>query len=200
MIVSYYHLTHFERSQRAIKASRPDARWVYTTPGEPHLYPDDVAKQWNQGDDLLIVEGDIVAGPMDYQLMEDCPFGWCAAPYPLGTSRKMFGYGYGFTKFSKGFQAGLPYEDVQFHGLQEYYQECLPCQHIEHYCEDCQDRVCHLHQDTYMWHELIRRFGVNVRPHWHRPVQHLHLGHRELVDAKMGLMTWRAPHPWAQQN
>lgn len=202
MRTSYYYLDTYPRSQRAIQKFQPDADWVYTTRGMPWLYPDDVASKWGQGDDLLIVEGDIVAGPMDYQLMESCPHGWCTAPYPLGTARTMFPFGYGFTKFNAKFQAGLPYGRVQDHHSDWVKGKvtCPPCDFLDHHCADCRVRMCHLHQDTYMWHTLMCMFGEGIQPHVHRPVEHLHFGNRQLTSFGKGVMYWSSPEPWQAVN
>lgn len=191
--IAYYYLNTFKRSQAAMRLAAPDAHWVYTDPSDPSLYPKDVASRWNKGSDLLIIEGDIVPTPKDIERMRDCRMPWCTNWYPLGTNRTPFQFGYGFVKFSAGLQAELPYEAVLSHQAR---RECLLCHAVAwadgDICPDCEPVLCHKSQDTAMWHEMIIRYGLNVTPHNHGFIDHMHLGRRSMQHAVHGIIYWDA--------
>lgn len=190
MKTCYYHLDHYEVSQRSVKAYAPDAEWVYTTRGEPWLYPDHVASVWGQ-DDLLVLEGDIIINGEVMATMSDCGRPWCVYNYPLSRTRRLMNFGYGCTKFSKELQQGFDYQRVLDHGK----SKCIMCDAASDRrtgdCEDCKVSICHLHQDTAFWHEMIKTFGIGTSPHLHGTVGHLHLGTRSYLGAtEAGLHVW----------
>lgn len=191
MKVLYYYMNDYPRSQRAVRKFWPEAEFIYTTPGEECLYPESVADHWDKGDSLLIIEGDIVPTPIDFARMQDCNATWCTCWYPLGTGKYPFRYGYGFVKFSAEFQANFSYDRILRHNN----SGCLICEAIKANshgakCEHCGNSCCHRHQDTAMWHEMIKLGGFGVAPHNHGYVQHLHTGARRLKVAEAGVYIW----------
>lgn len=194
MQTNIYYLDEFPHAVRALKNAAPDARWVYTPRGFPSVYPLDVAASWNKGDSLLVLEGDIAPAPKDIQMFAECDQDWCVAPYPLGTKRTLCYFGYGAVKFSARLQASFPYSKVLAHGRRG--SNCLICRAIlrdggDHRCRDCFDTMCHFHQDTAFWHEMIiASNNMDIKPHVHPPVQHDHLGERALVGQRGGVWFW----------
>lgn len=189
LIVNYYWLDKYAGSQRMIKHVAPEANWVYTERGKPHLYPDHVNASWGQ-DDLLVVEGDILLTPLAKTTLEDCRGDWCVFQYPLGTTRTLFPFGYGCVRWSLEFQKRFSYERVMRHGT----SGCAICLEFKEGssagCRDCRRRMCHRHQDTAFWHEMMRDLGPAARPHVHGTVGHQHLGTRALVAFGSGIMLW----------
>lgn len=195
MKINYYYLDHYELSQRTVKAFAPDAEWVYTARGYPHLYPDHMARSWNQGGSLLCIEGDIVVEPRAVQEMRECSADWCTFAYPLGAGRDVFPLGYGFTKWSAKFQREFPYTRVTFHGDARNRQKCVPCETLRRAgvkpCRDCSKRMCHFHQDAAFWHEMIMDHGNDVHPHVHGVLDHLHVKNvKRLAGFKDGILYW----------
>jgi hypothetical protein len=195
MKINYYYLDHYELSQRTVKAYAPDAEWVYTARGYPHLYPDHVARSWNQGGNLLIIEGDIVVEPQAVQEMRECSADWCTFAYPLGSGRDIFPLGFGFTKWSAKFQREFPYTRVTFHGDGRNRQKCVPCEKLRKAgvkpCRDCNKRMCHFHQDAAFWHEMIKDHGNDVHPHVHGVLDHQHVQNvKRLAGFSEGILYW----------
>lgn len=188
LVTAYFYMNEYKQSQRAVKRFAPDAKWFYTPHGQPTFYPETVADLWNKGDDLLIVEGDIVPTPLHMQRMAECKAAWCTAWYELGTKRTKMPVGYGFTKFSAALQAEFGDYPVLGHSK----SGCGICKAVDNMdCSMCGWSCCHQHQDTAMWHELINRSGnPYILPHDHGKVDHLHLGTRALVGIAPGVFLW----------
>lgn len=189
MHVLFPYLDHYELAKRAMTKHCPDADWVLTPRGYPHIYPDVVNEAWGK-DKLLVVEGDLVITPWILQSMEDCEAPWCVCTYALGSLRTEFQFGYGCIKWSLEFQKAFSYQKVMDHGK----SDCPLCQVQKggaDKCDDCQIRMCHRHQDTAFWHEMIRRGGLDVQPHIHGRIRHLHeVNTKAFVAAKQGLLYW----------
>jgi hypothetical protein len=50
----------------------------------PVAYPNAVRERWGIGEDLVIVEHDILPGPGSLETFEECSNGWCSFPYVEG--------------------------------------------------------------------------------------------------------------------
>lgn len=191
MITNCYYLDDFPQAKKAIKRAAPDVNMILTPRGKPRFYPQHVADSWGK-DDLLIIEGDIAPTPFDVDRMRDCKAPWCTNWYPLGTTRTPMHVGYGFTKFSLEFQQKFSYDRVMKHGQ----RPCPICRAVSEGTQDCFDcsagHMCHLHQDTAMWHEIILMSNnLDISPHVHGKVDHHHLGNRSLLRAERGVLFWR---------
>lgn len=189
LIVNYYWLDKYAGSQKLIKHTAPEANWVYTERGKPHLYPDHVAASWGK-DDLLIVEGDIVISPLIKDTLADCRNDWCVGAYPLGVTRTIFPFGFGCVRFTLEFQKQFDYQRVMRHGTSGCELCNLFAKGSSATCKDCKRRMCHKHQDTAFWHEMMRDRGPRVHPHVHGTVGHQHMGNRALAGFGLGIMYW----------
>lgn len=110
----------------------------------PLAYPNAIRDRWGIGEDLTIVEHDIVPGPGSLETFDECSNGWCSFPYVEGYMLAAF---LGCTRFRAETMAKVDFdwmrEEPNWQTLDRLIWEILTDggirQHVHH------PAVAHLH-------------------------------------------------------
>ncbi len=94
-------------TEAAIEAYREDDAWIIheIDPADEFAYGKILKEHWNAGEDLCIIEPDILIGPETLQSFFECEHDYCCAPYAWTTD---VGPALGCTRFRAGFMAKHP--------------------------------------------------------------------------------------------
>ena len=87
---------------------------VYIFMGGDEYYHRLLSDLWEDQEDVIIVEHDVLPWPGAIEELAQCPYPWCSCSYKIGLSQTgKAGYGiyhtFGCTKFSSHFMGQLPY-------------------------------------------------------------------------------------------
>jgi len=152
MRTAYFWFTRWPEAQAALP---PDAERVYTGPGT-HDYWHALAARWNTGQDLVVIEQDVIIHDQVIPQFAACPEPWCSFAYEVGPGQHCWWW-LGCTRFSAQLQAAVPLT-VEQPG------ECLT--------RTCGPWPCHRHMDVIL-QPIMRHLGQQ-QPHQHEPdIRHL---------------------------
>ncbi len=106
IVVPYIdRMLHEETVESVRQAGYPYALWPLD-PDDPFAYATLLAGLWNRGDDLIIVEQDMIVPPGAIKAMIKCEALWCSHTYDCDND--VPAYGLGLCKFSKYVQTIRP--------------------------------------------------------------------------------------------
>lgn len=98
-------MLHRETVDSVRAGSYPYVLWQVDR-ADPYAYGALLAEQWNRGQDLVVVEQDIIVPDGAIDMMVSCTAPWCSHLYYTGT--EVPSYGLGLCKFSVAVQSYWP--------------------------------------------------------------------------------------------